>query len=70
MASGDDPIVPTVNARILHRRLPHSRVHIYHGGDVALATEVPVRAPVVAASLRGNPITTTGGGLGPSGPVQ
>jgi poly(3-hydroxyalkanoate) depolymerase len=70
LAGDDDPIVPTVNARILHHLLPHSRLHIYHGGHVALVTEAPALAPVVAAFVRGEPFTTTGGGLWPSGPLQ
>ena len=28
----DDPIVPAINAKIMHRLIPHSKLHIYHGG--------------------------------------
>jgi pimeloyl-ACP methyl ester carboxylesterase len=32
--TGDaDPLVPPINARILHAQLPNARVHVVHGGD-------------------------------------
>jgi poly(3-hydroxyalkanoate) depolymerase len=47
LAGDDDPVVPLVNARIMHRLLPHSRLHIFHGGHVALVTEPDQLAPIV-----------------------
>ncbi len=35
VAGDDDPIIPLANARLLHRLIPKSRLHVYHGGHVA-----------------------------------
>ncbi len=51
LAGDDDPIIPLVNARLLHRLIPKSRLHVYHGGHLALATEAAELAPVVDAFL-------------------
>jgi poly(3-hydroxyalkanoate) depolymerase len=51
LAGDDDPIVPAVNARIMHRLLPHAALHIYEGGHVALVTEADQIAPLIAAFL-------------------
>ncbi len=47
----DDPIIPLINARIMHRLLPHACLHVYEGGHVALVTEADRLAPLVAAFL-------------------
>lgn len=39
LAGDDDPIVPTANARLMHRLLPRSTLHVYPGGHLALLTE-------------------------------
>ena len=51
LAGDDDPIIPLVNARIMHRRIPRSELHIYHGGHLDLATRAGRLAPVVEAFL-------------------
>ncbi len=52
MLSGDDdPLIPTVNARILARGIPHARLHLYRGGHLALVTEAAELAPVIDAFL-------------------
>lgn len=51
LAGDDDPIIPLVNARVMHRLIPDSRLHIYHGGHLALVTEAVTLAPVVEAFL-------------------
>ncbi len=38
LAGDDDPIVPAINARIMHQLIPHSKLHIYHGGHLGLLT--------------------------------
>ncbi len=53
MAGDDDPIVPVVNARLMARLLPDARLHIYHGGHIALITEATELAPVVEGFLDG-----------------
>jgi pimeloyl-ACP methyl ester carboxylesterase len=51
IAGDDDPLVPAVNARIMHRGIPHARLHLYRGGHLALLTEPDELAPVVDAFL-------------------
>ena len=55
LAGDDDPIIPLVNARIMHRLIPHSQLHVYHGGHLELGTGaerrvVPDRAGGVAGA--------------------
>jgi poly(3-hydroxyalkanoate) depolymerase len=47
IAGADDPIVPVANARILHRLLPHSRLHLHSGGHVDLIANAAELAPVI-----------------------
>jgi poly(3-hydroxyalkanoate) depolymerase len=47
VAGDDDPLIPTVNARILARGIPNARTHIYRGGHLALLTEPADVAPVI-----------------------
>jgi poly(3-hydroxyalkanoate) depolymerase len=51
LAGDDDPIVPLVNARIMHRLIRGSELHIYHGGHLELAADAERIAPVVDAFL-------------------
>ena len=51
LAGDDDPIIPLSNARIMHRLIRDSRLHVYHGGHLALVTEASELAPVVDAFL-------------------
>ncbi|SDC15682.1 poly(3-hydroxyalkanoate) depolymerase [Geodermatophilus telluris] len=51
VAGDDDPIIPSVNARILARGIPRARLHLYGGGHLALVTEADELAPVVDAFL-------------------
>ena len=43
----DDPIIPTINARIMKVLLPHSRLHLHPGGHIDLVHNAPELAPVV-----------------------
>jgi len=54
MAGDDDPIIPLANARLMHRLIPRSRLHIYHGGHLGLVTEAAGLAPVVDGFLKGD----------------
>lgn len=47
IAGTDDPIIPIVNAHIMHRLLPHSTLHVHGGGHVDLVTNAIRLAPVV-----------------------
>jgi poly(3-hydroxyalkanoate) depolymerase len=51
LAGDDDPIIPLVNARIMHRLIPRSQLHIYHGGHLELAADAKRLAPAVEAFL-------------------
>ena len=51
LAGDDDPIIPLVNARIMHRLIPRSQLHIYHGGHLELAADAERLASVVEAFL-------------------
>ena len=51
LAGDDDPIIPLVNARIMHRLIPRSELKIYHGGHLALVTDAGHLAPLVEAFL-------------------
>jgi poly(3-hydroxyalkanoate) depolymerase len=47
VAGDDDPLIPLANARLMHRLIPHSALHVYHGGHLGLVTEAAELAPVI-----------------------
>ncbi len=47
VAGDDDPIIPTINAKIMQRVIPRAQSHIYRGGHLALLTEAAELAPVI-----------------------
>jgi poly(3-hydroxyalkanoate) depolymerase len=51
LAGDDDPVIPLINARIMNRLIPHSQLHVYHGGHLELAAHPELIAPVVEAFL-------------------
>jgi len=51
LAGDDDPIIPLVNARIMHRLIPRSRLHVYRGGHLELAADAGRLAAAVEAFL-------------------
>jgi pimeloyl-ACP methyl ester carboxylesterase len=51
VAGTDDPIIPVVNARIMHRLLPHSRLHLHDGGHIDLVHNATQLAPVIEKFL-------------------
>jgi poly(3-hydroxyalkanoate) depolymerase len=53
LSGDDDPLIPLANARLMHRLIPHSRLHVYHGGHLGIVTEATELAPVVDTFLRG-----------------
>jgi pimeloyl-ACP methyl ester carboxylesterase len=55
LAGDDDPIIPLVNARIMHRLIPHSELHVYHGGHLELAADAGSLAATVQAFLDADP---------------
>jgi poly(3-hydroxyalkanoate) depolymerase len=59
LAGDDDPIIPVANARIMHRLIPRSDLHIYRGGHLELAADAERLGAVVEAFLDAEPATTT-----------
>jgi poly(3-hydroxyalkanoate) depolymerase len=55
LAGDDDPIIPLVNARLMHRLLPHATLHVFHDGHLGLVTCARELGPVVAQFLRPDP---------------
>jgi poly(3-hydroxyalkanoate) depolymerase len=53
LAGDDDPIIPLVNARIMHRLIPDSQLHVYSGGHLELAADAERIAQIVEAFLSG-----------------
>jgi poly(3-hydroxyalkanoate) depolymerase len=47
VSGDDDPIIPVANARLMHRLIPDSQLHIFHGGHLGLVTEAAELAPVI-----------------------
>lgn len=67
LAGDDDPIIPLVNARILHRLIPRSELTIYHGGHLDLVTQARHLAPLVEAFLGAETHPRTGPRRTPAG---
>jgi poly(3-hydroxyalkanoate) depolymerase len=55
VSGDDDPIIPTINAKIMQRGIPDARTHIYRGGHLALLTESAQLAPVIDGFLAAPP---------------
>ncbi len=51
LAGDDDPLIPLVNARIMHLLIRGSRLHVYRGGHLDLIAEPHRLAPVVERFL-------------------
>jgi poly(3-hydroxyalkanoate) depolymerase len=51
LAGDDDPIIPVVNARIMHRLIRRSTLHVYQGGHLELAADPERLALAVQAFL-------------------
>jgi len=55
VAGDDDPIIPLANARLMHRLIPDSQLHVFKGGHLGLVTEAAELAPVISAFLTAPP---------------
>jgi len=55
LAGEDDPIIPVVNARIMHRLIRRSTLHVYRGGHLELAADPERLASAVEAFLDADP---------------
>jgi poly(3-hydroxyalkanoate) depolymerase len=58
----EDPLVPLVNAKIMHRLIPHSKLYIFHDGHLGLGTSAQELAPVVDQFLSAPVSSLTGDG--------
>ncbi len=70
LAGDDDPIIPVANARIMHRLIPRSDLHIYRGGHLELAADAERLGAVVEAFLDAEPATTTSEGAAMTQPTS
>jgi poly(3-hydroxyalkanoate) depolymerase len=65
LSGDDDPLIPLVNARVMHSLIRRSQLHVYHDGHLGLVTEAAELAPVVDRFLTaGQPGLPRGGGDG------
>ncbi len=51
MSGDDDPIVPPINAKIMHRLIRHSKLYIFHDGHLGLGTKAKELSQVVGQFL-------------------
>ena len=56
----DDPLVPLVNAKIMHRLIPHSKLDIFHDGHLGLGTSAWEITQVVEKFLTAPVSSATG----------
>jgi poly(3-hydroxyalkanoate) depolymerase len=61
LAGDDDPIIPVVNARIMHRLIPRSQLQVYHGGHLELAAD-PGRLAATVETFLNADLTAEGAG--------
>ena len=54
LAGDDDPIVPTINAKIMHRLIPNSKLYIYNGGHLGLLTHAKELMALIEEFLFGD----------------
>nr|WP_245567263.1 poly(3-hydroxyalkanoate) depolymerase [Nocardia vinacea] len=59
IAGTDDPIIPVANARVMHRMLPHSTLHLHPGGHVDVVIDAAAFGPVISGFLRAHRETMT-----------
>jgi len=60
MYGDDDPLVPLVNAKIMHRLIPHAKLYIFHDGHLGLGTSARELAQVVEQFLTAPVSSSTG----------
>ncbi len=51
MSGDEDPIVPLINAKIMHHLIPHSKLHIFHDGHLGLVLKAKEVAHVIEQFL-------------------
>jgi poly(3-hydroxyalkanoate) depolymerase len=52
IVSGDsDPLIPLFNAKLMHRLIPRSKLHVFHGGHLGMVVQAREVAPVISTFL-------------------
>ncbi|HEX2349028.1 MAG TPA: poly(3-hydroxyalkanoate) depolymerase [Ktedonobacterales bacterium] len=51
VAGDDDRLIPVVNAKLMHRLIPHSKLYIFHGGHLGLVLQAHELGPVIGSFL-------------------
>jgi poly(3-hydroxyoctanoate) depolymerase len=52
IVSGDsDPLIPLMNAKLMHRLIPRAKLHVFHGGHLGLVLQASETAPVIGGFL-------------------
>ena len=51
VAGDDDRLIPVVNAHIMHRLIPGSKLHIFHGGHLGLVLQAKELGPIIDSFL-------------------
>ena len=51
LAGDDDPIVPAINAKIMQKLIPRSKLYIFHGGHLGLITHARELVPLIEQFL-------------------
>jgi poly(3-hydroxyalkanoate) depolymerase len=51
LTGDDDPLIPTVNGRLLTALIPHARLHVYPGGHLELIARPERLAPLIEEFL-------------------
>ncbi len=46
-----DPIVPSINGRVMARLIPNSRLHLFNDGHLGLLTSAAELAPIIREFL-------------------
>lgn len=70
VSGDDDPIIPLANARLMHRLIPNSTLHVFHGGHLGLVTEAAEVAPVISQFLIAPEPASPSTRTGPSVPTE
>jgi poly(3-hydroxyalkanoate) depolymerase len=70
VSGDDDPIIPLANARLMHRLIPNSTLHVFHGGHLGLVTEAAEVAPVISKFLIAPEPAAQSRRTGPSAPAE
>jgi poly(3-hydroxyoctanoate) depolymerase len=51
VAGDDDRLIPPINAKMMHRLIPRSKLHIFHGGHLGLVLQAQELGPIIGSFL-------------------